>query len=108
MPINGTTSTAAKRTSKAWDEVDKDRGRYYKARADKIELENKLARGEYVDAIDIKTEMTEFCRMLRQKILQSELPANLQDELLDDIGDYLKKKSLSLPDLRQSSKHRNV
>jgi len=65
--------------------VDKDRARYYRARANKVEREDKRAAGELVEIKPFNKLLGTVCSGIRQKILQSELAAHLQDELLEDL-----------------------
>ena len=76
--------------------VDKDRARYYRARANKVEREDKRASGELIEVKTFNKLLANVSAAIRQKILQSDLAPHLQDELIEDLG-ALKKNSRFLP-----------
>jgi hypothetical protein len=79
MPVKGSINPA----------VDKDRVRYYKARADRIEMENGLARAQYVEADRIRKDLGEFCDAIARKIRASDLDPGLKAEIGEDLNAYL-------------------
>jgi hypothetical protein len=75
-----------------------DRVRYYRLRADKLERELKLETGELVSGAIMNKRLAKFLANVRQIILDSDTPAELQDDLIKEIGS-LKKNFHSLPAL---------
>jgi hypothetical protein len=69
------------RVNSIW-KTDPDRCRYYRLRADKIEMENALARQDYVEAKQVKTDLTNFCGAILARIEASDLSPATKTELL--------------------------
>jgi hypothetical protein len=82
------------RVTQAWKN-NPQRNRYYKLRADKLEMENRLAREGDVEAKTIKKDLASFCGAIRARIDASELEPNLKSELSEDITDWLTKVPLN-------------
>jgi hypothetical protein len=76
------------RVTQAW-KSDPDRSRYYKARADKIEMTNGLARAEYIETDRIRKDLTKICDAIAQKIRASDLDPQLKVEICEDLSAYL-------------------
>jgi hypothetical protein len=81
------------RVTQAW-KSNPDRSRYYRLRADKLEMENDRARRQYVEAKTIKKDLASFCGAIETKIRASNLNPAIKTELSEDLADCLSRLSL--------------
>jgi hypothetical protein len=80
--------------AKALGPVDRNRARYYKARAEKLERENLQALGKLINTEELNKRLASAFAIHRQKILESRASKAVQDELIAELAD-LKKNFLS-------------
>lgn len=64
------------------DELNRERARYTKIKADKEELKLKILQGEYVKADDVKKQWSDMAGNVRKKLLALEgrLPVQLENQ----------------------------
>jgi hypothetical protein len=74
----------------AW-KSDPIRAEYYRQRAIRAHRELEEHRAKYIDRKTLERELKSFCVILKNRITQSKLDANLKSELCDDIRDYVQK-----------------
>ena len=62
-----------------------ERIRKLRAESERLEIQNARAKGELVEVEQISKIVMSFCAGIRQKILASPLPADVQDSILRDL-----------------------
>jgi hypothetical protein len=75
--------------------VDKDRRRYYKARADRVEMENAERRKNLIPAKETQLHLRALAAAISGKIRASSLEPTLQAKLFDELADLPHRLSLN-------------
>jgi len=99
------------RVTEAWKN-NPDRIRYYKARAEKLEAENRRERARYIEVGQLNRDLKAFFGAIAAKIKTSKLDLQLRTEIADDIRDQLHKmlnrqESGNGPNGQASTTHRS-
>lgn len=73
------------------DELNQERARYTRLKADKEELKLSVMRGEYVSVQEVKKQWADMAGNVRKKMLALEgrLPAQLENQNAGDIAEIL-------------------
>jgi hypothetical protein len=90
------------RVTQAW-KSDPDRSRYYRLRADRLELQNGLARSQYIERDQLKALLGKFCAGIGSRIAASDLDPALKAEISEDLATYLERIRLSA--VRPNAQH---
>ncbi len=76
------------------DELNQERARYTRLKADKEELKLSVMRGEYVSVSEVKKQWADMAGNVRKKMLALEgrLPVQLENQNAGDIAEILRRE----------------
>jgi hypothetical protein len=89
-------------------EADEARCKYYAARADRVEMEVAELRANLISAQQIESDLRAFCAVIEARVRKSQISAELQKELAEDLGDFLHKISLNGKNGKSNTKRRSA